>query len=128
MEMLRFEQNRSRFAKLFQLFILLSLIILFHAVLTPFWWLFSVLGLCASWILSLRRSKVSCFAYLDGKSWSLCYCQSTDVHRVSIRQIIDHLCYVVVYLDGEQPQTVVIWWDQLSLSQWKRLKMLKNLY
>jgi hypothetical protein len=42
-------------------------------------------------------------------------------------KIVDHHLYIVLHFSNIESKTCVIWWDQLSLNQWKMLKLLSKI-
>ncbi|WP_151760873.1 hypothetical protein [Acinetobacter seifertii] len=125
---LNFKLKYSRFAIVFQFFIGLSLAVLFYQLLPILWWLITVSLLFISFVLFLKRSQVAQIAYLDQKLWSLSFHSEQTISRVEILKIIDYQIFIVVYFKGDKTLTSVIWFDQMSLSQWKQLKTLEKFY
>ncbi|MDK4793178.1 MAG: hypothetical protein OC189_14250 [Acinetobacter sp.] len=125
---LNFKLKYSRFAIVFQFFIGLSLAVLFYQLLPILWWLITVSLLFISFVLFLKRSQVAQIAYLDQKLWSLSFHSEETISRVEILKIIDYQIFIVVYFKGDKTLTSVIWFDQMSLSQWKQLKTLEKFY
>jgi hypothetical protein len=125
---LNFKLKYSRFAILFQFFIGLSLAILFYQLMPLLWWLVAISLLFISFAFFLKRSQLAQIAYLDQKLWSLSYHSEKSISRVQILKIIDYQIFIVVYFESKKTLTAVIWFDQISLSQWKRLKTLEKFY
>jgi len=125
---LNFELKYSRFSIIFQLFIGLSLAILLYQLLSPMWWLFSLILLSIGFILFLKQSRISQIAYLDQKSWSVAYLPKKVIHRVEINKIIDYQLFMIVYFEGAPTKVAIIWFDQLPLQYWKKLKVLQKLH
>lgn len=125
---LNFKLKYSRFAIVFQFFIGLSLAVLLYQLLPILWWLITVSLLFISFVLFLKRSQVAQIAYLDQKLWSLSFHSEQTISRVEILKIIDYQIFIVVYFEGDKTLTSVIWFDQMSLSQWKQLKTLEKFY
>lgn len=125
---LNFKLKYSRFAIVFQFFIGLSLAVLFYQLLPILWWLVTVCLLFISFVLFLKRSQVAQIAYLDQKLWSLSFHSEQTISRVEILKIIDYQIFIVVYFKGDKTLTSIIWFDQMSLSQWKQLKTLEKFY
>lgn len=123
-----FQLKRSRLAVLFQLIMLIVLIGVLQQLLSlGLWLLFSVLAIMAL-IYRLRQPWVQRFEYLDQQQWSLLHSNSAQVIQVSMRHIIDHKVYMVIYFDAAQYKPVLIWRDQLSVLQWKGLKNLAHVF
>ncbi len=125
---LNFELKYSRFSIIFQLFIGLSLAILFYQLLSPIWWLIAFILLFISFLFFLRQSRISQIAYLDQKSWSIAYSSQKIISRVEISKIIDYQLFMVIYLEGAPIKVAIIWFDQLPLQHWKKLKVLQKLH
>lgn len=125
---LNFKLKYSRFAIVFHFFIGLSLAVLLYQLLPILWWLITVSLLFISFVLFLKRSQVAQIAYLDQKLWSLSFHSEQTISRVEILKIIDYQIFIVVYFEGDKTLTSVIWFDQMSLSQWKQLKTLEKFY
>lgn len=125
---LNFELKYSRFSVIFQLFIGLSLAILLYQLLSPIWWLFALILLSISFLFFLRQSRISQIAYLDQKSWSVEYSSQKIVSRTEITKIIDYQLFMVIYFKGAPLKVAIIWFDQLPLQHWKKLKVLQKLH
>ena len=125
---LNFELKYSRFSIIFQLFIGLSLAILLYQLLSPIWWLIAFILLSISFLFFLRQSQISKIAYLDQKSWSIAYPSKKIISRVEISKIIDYQLFMVIYLEGAPMKVAIIWFDQLPLQHWKKLKVLQKLH
>ena len=92
------------------------------------WWLFAVILLSISFLFFLRQSRISHIAYLDQKSWSVAYSSQKIVSRVEITKIIDYQLFMVIYFQGAPMKVDIIWFDQLPLQHWKKLKVLQKLH
>ncbi|MGE8600524.1 MAG: hypothetical protein ACN6N2_14350 [Acinetobacter calcoaceticus] len=125
---LNFELKYSRFSIIFQLFIGLSLAILLYQLLSPIWWLIAFILLSISFLFFLRQSRISQIAYLDQKSWSIAYSSQKIISRVEISKIIDYQLFMVIYFEGAPIKVAIIWFDQLPLQHWKKLKVLEKLH
>ncbi|WP_111855004.1 hypothetical protein [Acinetobacter oleivorans] len=125
---LNFELKYSRFSIIFQLFIGLCLAILLYQLLPPMWWLFSLILLSIAFLLFLKQSRISQIAYLDQKSWSVVYLPKKVIHRIEINKIIDYQLFMVIYFEGVSTKVAIIWFDQLPLQYWKKLKVLQKLH
>lgn len=125
---LNFELKYSLFSIIFQLFIGLSLAILLYQLLSPIWWLIAVILLSISFLFFLKQSRISQIAYLDQKSWSVAYSSQKIISRVEISKIIDYQLFMVIYFEGAPIEVVIIWFDQLPLQHWKKLKILQKVY
>lgn len=125
---LNFELKYSRFSIIFQLFIGLSLAILLYQLLSPIWWLIAFILLSISFLFFLRQSRISQIAYLDQKSWSIAYSSQKIISRVEISKMIDYQLFMVIYFEGAPIKVAIIWFDQLPLPHWKKLKVLQKLH
>ncbi|QNX88035.1 hypothetical protein [Acinetobacter seifertii] len=125
---LNFKLKYSRFSIIFQFFIGLSLAVLFYQLLPILWWLVTVSLLFISFVFFLKRPQLAQIAYLDQKLWSLSFHSEQTISRVEILKIIDYQIFIVIYFEGHKTLTSVIWFDQMSLSQWKKLKTLEKFY
>lgn len=125
---LNFELKYSLFSIIFQLFIGLSLAILLYQLLSPIWWLIAVILLSISFLFFLKQSRISQIAYLDQKSWSVAYSSQKIISRIEITKIIDYQLFMVIYFEGAPIKVAIIWFDQLPLQDWKKLKILQKVY
>jgi hypothetical protein len=119
-----FELQYSRFSIALQLFILLLIVSLTYSLLSLALWLSSCLLLVLSWFLFLKQPRLKRFEYLDQQEWSFeFYDSSLPIQCRKIEKIIDHQAYIVLYFSDPKHKNFIIWWDQLSLLQWKNLKL-----
>lgn len=119
-----FELQYSRFSIALQLFILLLIVSLTYSLLSLVLWLSSCLLLALSWFLFLKQPRLKRFEYLDQQEWSFeFYDSSLPIQCRKIEKIIDHQAYIVLYFSDPEHKNFIIWWDQLSLLQWKNLKL-----
>ncbi|MGE8646342.1 hypothetical protein [Acinetobacter vivianii] len=119
-----FELQYSRFSIALQLFILLLIVSLTYSLLSLALWLSSCLLLALSWFLFLKQPRLKRFEYLDQQEWSFeFYDSSLPIQCRKIEKIIDHQAYIVLYFSDPEHKNFIIWWDQLSLLQWKNLKL-----
>lgn len=125
---LNFELKYSRVSVIFQLFVGLGLAILLYQLLTPIWWLCAVILLFIGSIFFLKQAQISQIEYLDQKLWSVAYFSKKEIYRVEITKIIDYQLFVVIYLEETPTNIAIVWFDQLPIQQWKRLKVLEKLY
>jgi hypothetical protein len=122
-----FQLKRSRLAFVFQLMIFTLVIVLLQQLLAPWLWLLCVLLGVIVYVYGLKVPQPMCFEHLDAREWSLSSTKSSSIKRVSISHIIDHQLYIVVYFQQFQEKPLLIWMDQLPLTQWKALKKLAKL-
>ncbi|WP_336027176.1 hypothetical protein [Acinetobacter pittii] len=125
---LNFELKYSRVSVIFQLFVGLGLAILLYQLLIPIWWLCAVVLLFIGSIFFLKQAQISQIEYLDQKLWSVAYFSEKEIYRAEITKIIDYQLFVVIYLEATPTNIVIVWFDQLPIQQWKRLKVLEKLY
>ncbi|KRI62848.1 hypothetical protein [Acinetobacter pittii] len=125
---LNFELKYSRVSVIFQLFVGLGLAILLYQLLTPIWWLCTVILLFIGFIFFLKQAQISQIEYLDQKLWSVAYFSKKEIYRAEITKIIDYQLFVVIYLEETPTNIAIVWFDQLPIQQWKRLKVLEKLY
>ncbi|MDO7535372.1 hypothetical protein Q5113_07370 [Acinetobacter pittii] len=125
---LNFELKYSRVSVIFQLFVGLGLAILLYQLLTPMWWLCAVVLLFIGFIFFLKQAQISQIEYLDQKLWSVAYFSEKEIYRAEITKIIDYQLFVVLYFEGGPMKIAIVWFDQLPIQQWKRLKVLEKLY
>ncbi|MFV7443570.1 hypothetical protein ACNPMZ_12695 [Acinetobacter pittii] len=125
---LNFELKYSRVSVIFQLFVGLGLAILLYQLLTPIWWLCAVILLFIGFIFFLKQAQISQIEYLDQKLWSVTYFSKKEIYRAEITKIIDYQLFVVIYLEEAPKNIAIVWFDQLPIQQWKRLKVLEKLY
>lgn len=125
---LNFELKYSRISVIFQLFVGLGLAILLYQLLTPIWWLCAVVLLFIGSIFFLKQSQIFQIEYLDQKLWSVAYFSKKEIYRAEITKIIDYQLFVVIYLEETPTNIAIVWFDQLPIQQWKRLKVLEKLY
>jgi len=125
---LNFELKYSRISVIFQLFVGLGLAILLYQLLTPIWWLCAVILLFIGFIFFLKQAQISQIEYLDQKLWSVAYFSKKEIYRAEITKIIDYQLLVVIYLEETPTNIAIVWFDQLPIQQWKRLKVLEKLY
>ncbi|MHC6184974.1 hypothetical protein ACYU0V_02315 [Acinetobacter sp. X9] len=125
---LNFELKYSRVSVIFQLFVGLGLAILLYQLLTPMWWLCAVILLFIGFIFFLKQAQISQIEYLDQKLWSVAYFSKKEIYRAEITKIIDYQLFVVIYFEETPTNIAIVWFDQLPIQQWKRLKVLEKLY
>ncbi|QRQ13549.1 hypothetical protein [Acinetobacter pittii] len=125
---LNFELKYSRVSVIFQLFVGLGLAILLYQLLTPIWWLCVVILLFIGFIFFLKQAQISQIEYLDQKLWSVAYFSKKEIYRAEITKIIDYQLFVVIYLEETPTNIAIVWFDQLPIQQWKRLKVLEKIY
>lgn len=125
---LNFELKYSRVSVIFQLFVGLGLAILLYQLLTPIGWLCAVVLLFIGSIFFLKQAQISQIEYLDQKLWSVAYFSEKEIYRAEITKIIDYQLFVVIYLEETPTNIAIVWFDQLPIQQWKRLKVLEKLY
>lgn len=121
-----FRLKRSKLAILFQLTIL-------FVMLYMMWWLFNLWIWCTIFICALigylffcRQSQINTIEQLDSKIWSLQYIGQEEICSFQLDQLIDHQIYMVMC--SKKPKlSLIIWCDQVSQQEWKRLKVMAKL-
>ena len=122
-----FKLKRSFLSHAFQFFIFAVLMTLLYQLLTPMLWgIFFLIGLVVYVLFFRKHLRVTSLDYLDGTDWSL-QRLNRPVQRVQISHILDNQMYIVVYFMHARAKPVIIWRDQLSLKQWKSLKVLAKM-
>lgn len=120
-----FELQYSRFSFVLQLLVFVTVLILAYQLLALSFWLLNLVVMVLFWFLWLRRPLIKRFEYLDHQHWSFEFVDtSIAIQGRTITKIIDHQAYITIYFSDTQYQPLTIWWDQLSISQWKNLKLL----
>lgn len=123
-----FELQVSRFMIVLQLLIFIFLMILLYQLLALGIWLLCLGIMVIAWFRFLQQPQVKRFEYLEDQDWSFEFAVSDlPIQRRQIVKMIDHHCYVVLYFSASHDKTCIIWWDQLSVTQWKNLKLLVKL-
>lgn len=121
-----FQLKQSKLAILFQLTLLL-------VMLCMMWWLFNFWIWCAICVSALigyfffcRQPKINTIEQLDQKTWSLQYVEREKVYSFQLDRLIDHQIYMIIY--SQNPSlSLIIWCDQVSQQEWKRLKVMTKL-
>ena len=123
-----FKLRFSRFAIVLQLFTFVLIFILIYQLIAIWLCMMSLLCMAGSWFLWLKQPQITHFEHLDGQDWSFKFSDRTiPIQRRKITKIIDHQSYIVLYFSKKQHKPCLIWWDQLPLMQWKKLKILSKL-
>jgi len=116
MEHRHFQLKPSRLAYVFQLSIYAVLMLVLYQLLP--------LGV---WLIALVAGFVLYLFFLDGRDWSLSLQKQTNVQRVQISHIVDHRAYIVIYFQHFRAKPMLVWCDQLPITQWKALKILTKM-
>ncbi|NHB58003.1 hypothetical protein [Acinetobacter shaoyimingii] len=116
----RYQLGRSRLAIAFQCVFFCMIILLAYVSLPLIWWIIALVGYLLVWLL-FKPNQVEVLELLDDQEWSLKLKNQQKIHRVSLRKIIDHHFYMVIYFQEKNPKSLVIWKDQIDQIQWKRL-------
>jgi hypothetical protein len=123
-----FELQHSRFSVVLQLLFFIFIVALSYSLLILSIWLLSLLFMAITWRLFLRQPQVKRFEYLEHQDWSFeFYDSSLKIQRRQITKILDHQAYIALYFSDSKYKICIVWWDQLSHSQWKKLKLLAKL-
>lgn len=122
-----FKLKPSQYWRWFQLFLGVVITILLYPVLTLWIWLLCVLFLIVSGYMFSLKPKVVQFEQLDGQIWSLKFVQNQQIQQVKIKQIVDHIFYIVIYFEdvsgSNKASNFIVWQDQLAQKSWKMLKI-----
>ncbi|MGQ9373557.1 hypothetical protein ACUM6W_06950 [Acinetobacter tandoii] len=119
--------KRSRVTIVFQIGLLL-LIQCLVSVLLPAWLAVVILIiLLFSWWMHSKRSTLHYFQAFSTDEWSI---QSIDqaVKHMRLTRVLDHHFYIVLYFQQQSSCSYVIWYDQLTLVEWKKLKLLAKMF
>jgi hypothetical protein len=123
-----FELQSSRFSLVLQLFCFLGINILLYQLLSAFLWLVCLLIMGWAGWSALNKPKINQIEYLCDDDWSIRFDGAVpNIEQGKLLKIVDHHLYIVLYFSNIESKTCVIWWDQLSLNQWKMLKLLSKL-
>ena len=122
-----FQLKPSRLAYVFQLSIYAILMFVLYQLLPLWLWLIALVAGFILYLFFLRGPQHFQLQYLDGRDWSLSHKTQSDVQRVQISHIIDHRAYIVIYFQHFRAKPTLVWCDQLSLRQWKALKILTKM-
>ncbi|MCH7314187.1 hypothetical protein [Acinetobacter sp. ANC 3882] len=119
-----FELQRSRFAIVLQLMIFIAILSLSYVLLALWIWLLCICMMAVAWVLFLKRPQIKSFEYLDHQECSFEFsAPALAIQRRQIVKILDHHAYITLYFAHPKQPPCVIWWDQLSHLQWKKLKL-----
>lgn len=119
--------KRSRVAIVFQIG-LLFLIQYLVSVLLPVWLAVLILTmLLFSFWMQLKRATLHYFEAFSIDEWSI---RPTDqgVQHMRLKRVVDHHFYIVLYFQQQSSCSYVIWYDQLTLKDWKKLKLLAKMF
>lgn len=119
-----FELQYSRFAFVLQLLLFILILSVLYPLLPLWWWLLSVVMMSIAWLLFLQQPQIRRFQYLDHQDCSFEFSDPTlKIQSRQIVKILDHQLYIALYFSHKKHKPCIIWWDQLSYSQWKKLKV-----
>ncbi|USA52231.1 hypothetical protein NDN13_12145 [Acinetobacter sp. C32I] len=119
-----FELQYSRFAFVLQLLLFILILSVLYPLLPLWWWLLSFMLMTIAWLSFLRQPQIKRFEYLDHQDCSFEFSDPTlKIQRRQIVKILDHQLYIALYFSQQKHKTCIIWWDQLSHAQWKKLKL-----
>lgn len=122
-----FQLKPSRLAYVFQLSIYAILMFVLYQLLPLWLWLIALVAGFILYLFFLRGPQHFQLQYLDGRDWSLSHKTQSDVQRVQLSHIIDHRAYIVIYFQHFRAKPMLVWCDQLPLTQWKALKILTKM-
>ncbi|WP_228268369.1 hypothetical protein [Acinetobacter ursingii] len=122
----QFQLKRSLLALLFQLGMLLLIGIIWFQLFPFYIFLIAIFLAIIAYLAFLRRSKMRSLAYLDQDLWSFQWHNHSKIEHVQLYRVIDHHIYIVLYFKQNR-NSQIIWRDQVSLNQWKQLKVMAKL-
>ncbi|BBF76598.1 hypothetical protein N5J48_05535 [Acinetobacter ursingii] len=122
----QFQLKRSLLALLFQLGMLLLIGIIWFQLFPFYIFLIAIFLAIIAYLAFLRRSKMRSLAYLDQDLWSIQWRNHSKIEHVQLYRVIDHHIYIVLYFKQNR-NSQIIWRDQVSLNQWKQLKVMAKL-
>jgi len=122
----QFQLKRSLLALLFQLGMLLLIGIIWFQLFPFYIFLIAIFLAIIAYLAFLRRSKMRSLAYLDQDLWSIQWHNHSKIEHVQLYRVIDHHIYIVLYFKQNRISQI-IWRDQVSLNQWKQLKVMAKL-
>ncbi|OTG87955.1 hypothetical protein B9T31_00050 [Acinetobacter sp. ANC 4558] len=76
----------------------------------------------------LKKQKNFSLYYLDKNEWTLCIQNQNKTQRIQFSKLINHHLYIVIYLNEKNHSPLIIWCDQLSKQQWKKLLILAKMF
>lgn len=117
----------SVLALVFQAMIFILIAALLFQLLALWLWAIAMIVAIASYAFCIRRPPSVHFQHLDEREWTVTQAQQQQVKHVQISHVIDHHLYIVVYFQYFQEKPLLIWCDQVSWKEWKRLKTLAKL-
>ncbi|MDH2019674.1 hypothetical protein N5J44_07400 [Acinetobacter ursingii] len=122
----QFQLKRSLLALLFQLGMLLLIGIIWFQLFPFYIFLIAIFLAIIAYLAFLRRSKMRSLTYLDQDLWSIQWRNHSKIEHVQLYRVIDHHIYIVLYFKQNR-NSQIIWRDQVSLNQWKQLKVMAKL-
>ncbi|WP_262734809.1 hypothetical protein [Acinetobacter ursingii] len=122
----QFQLKRSLLALLFQLGMLILIGIIWFQLFPFYIFLIAIFLAIIAYLVFLRRSKMRSLAYLDQDLWSIQWHNHSKIEHVQLYRVIDHHIYIVLYFKQNR-NSQIIWRDQVSLNQWKQLKVMAKL-
>ena len=123
-----FHVQPSRYAGLIQgVFFVLIGSILYMQLIFSLWLVCMVMMLLSYGYFLAQQQQVSQLEYLADEDWSLYDVRHQQIQRVQIQKILDHHVYIVIFFQHKS-SSLMIWQDQLSHLEWKKLKVLAKLY
>jgi hypothetical protein len=122
----QFQLKRSLLALLFQLGMLLLIGTIWFQLFPFYIFLIAIFLAMIAYLAFLRRLKMRSLAYLDQDLWSIQWHNHSKIEHVQLYRVIDHHIYIVLYFKQNR-NSQIIWRDQVSLNQWKQLKVMAKL-
>ncbi|MBK0064164.1 hypothetical protein IAE20_12085 [Acinetobacter sp. S54] len=66
-------------------------------------------------------------AYLDQHLWSIQWSNQEQIEQSQLYKVVDHHIYIVLHF-YQNNNSYIIWRDQVSLNEWKQLKVMAKLF
>lgn len=124
---LSFQLKPSKVAWFFQFGLCSVLMLVGYLALVWFIWVLFSVAILLAWYVFRKQRKVIALAQLEHAEWTVKYVGLSKPQHVNLEKLLDHALYIVLYWQEQQPPCIV-WRDQLTLQEWKQLKVLAKLY
>ena len=123
--MLEFELQPSRYALYVPLSGLCCILVLLY-ITTKFLY-FSILGIAllfSFWLFLKTKKQIIAVAEFEKNIWTIVYLDRKK-EKVNITYTINHRLYIIFHTNSHN---IIIWQDQLSKKDWKKLVLFTKLY
>lgn len=118
---------RSKLAISIQVCCMVGISYMLYQVLLIEYWVACIFLLCLSYSIFMRTlPRLSSIAMLDESIWTFEFDNRSVSHLENI-YVLDHYLYFVIYSNASKA-TYIIWRDQLSYENFKKLKIVSKLY